>query len=254
MAEKTKRRLFGLLRSPKSDRGSTTAADAGALWTVHARATTSVRDAGEAAQRIASNIAKQRGALDSIGDRARAVATRAQDLATSFSRVNDAFEKLSLVALNAGLEGARLGEHVGQSLHLVAEEVRLSAARGSESARELSSALSEVSTELGQVTHNLERAREAAAEVAQEAGRVGTASSDTERALGELGERMKRATGSDPETAKALADAVEHGKAFVTALGSLGEKVPKSILMGVLRPVLEPLAKWASEEEGGDEA
>ena len=253
MAEKTKRRLFGLLRSPKPDRGPS-AADAGALWSAHARASASVRDAGEAAQRIASNVAKQRGALDSIGDRARAVSTRAQDLGTSFSRVNDAFEKLSLVALNAGLEGARLGEQIGHSLQLVAEEVRLSAGRGSESARELSSALTEVGAELTQVTANLERAREAAAEVAQEASRVGASSSDTERALGELADRMKRATGSDPETAKAVADAVEHGKAFVAALGSLGEKVPKSILMGVLRPVFEPLAKWASEDEGGDEA
>ncbi len=253
MAEKPKRRLFGLLRSPKSERTNTTAADAGALWTAHARAATSVRDAGEAAQRIASNIAKQRGALDSIGDRARAVSTRAQDLGTSFSRVTDAFEKLSLVALNAALEGARLGEHVGQSLQLVSEEVRLSSGRGAESARELSSSLSEVAAELAQVTANLERAREAAAEVAQEAGRVGASSSDTERALGELAERMKRATGSDPETAKALADAVEYGKAFVGALGALGEKVPRSILMSVLRPVLEPLAKWASEEEAGEE-
>lgn len=254
MAEKPKRRLFGLLRSPKSERGSTTAADAGALWTAHARASSSTREAGEAAQRIASNVAKQRGALDSVGDRARAVATRAQDLGTSFSRVNDAFEKLSLVALNAGLEGARLGEHVGHSLQLVSEEVRLSSARGLESARELSSALSEVASELGQVTGNLERAREAAAEVAQEAARVGNASSDTERALGELADRMKRATGSDPETAKALADAVEHGRAFVGALGSLGEKVPRSILMSVLRPVLEPLLKWIGEEEGGEDA
>jgi methyl-accepting chemotaxis protein len=254
MAEKPKRRLFGLLRPGKTDRASSTAADAGALWSVHSRAQASTRESGEAAQRIASNIAKQRGSLDSIGDRARAVSARAQDLGTSFSRVVDSFEKLSLVALNAGLEGARLGEQVGQSLQLVSEEVRLSAARGAESARELSSALTEVSTELAQVTSSLDRAREAAAEVAQEAGRVGASSSDTERALGELADRMKRATGSDPETAKALADAVEHGRAFVTALGSLGEKVPKSILMGVLRPVLEPLAKWVGDDEGGEEA
>ena len=39
----------------------------------------------------------------------------------------------------------------------------------------------------------------------------------------------------------------------LTALGLLGERVPRGILMGVLRPVLEPLTKWFGEDEDGDE-
>ncbi len=254
MAEKQKRRLFGLLRAKKPEpTGATSAAEAGALWVSHGRAAAGVRDAGESAQRIGASIAKQRSALVVVGDRARTASTRAQDLTTSFARVNAAFERLSLVALNAALEGARLGEQVGQSLQLVAEEVRLASARGSESARELSAALHEVSSELALVTSGLERAHEASAEITQETARVGSAAADTQRALGELAERLKRATDTDPETAQALADAVEHGRAFVDALGELGERVPRGILVGVLRPVLEPLSRWFGEEETGDD-
>ncbi len=250
MAEKEKRRLFGLLRrAGRTDRSpARMTAEAGALWAAHRRAVAGARDAGEAAQRIVSNVAKQRGALDSIGDRARVVSSRAQDLAASFSRVNDAFEKLSLVALNAGLEGVRLGEQVGKSLQLVAEEVRLSAARGNESVRELSSSLAEIGGDLLRVTSSLERAREAAVEIAQEASRVGVASSDAERALGELGEGVKQATGSDPESTKALSDAVEHGRAFVAALGALGDTVPRSLVISMLKPVLEPLVNWLGDD------
>ena len=45
----------------------------------------------------------------------------------------ESFERLNIVALNAGLEGARLGEAAGKPLSLVSEEVRAQAERGGES-------------------------------------------------------------------------------------------------------------------------
>ncbi|HRG94859.1 MAG TPA: methyl-accepting chemotaxis protein [Polyangiaceae bacterium] len=255
MVEKPKRRLFGLLRARKVDTSAAapSPADAAALWKAHDRAASSVREVGEVAQRVASSLAKQRAAIEGVGDRARGASTRATDLATSFARVSAVFERLSLVALNASLEAARLGEESGQPLRLVAEEVRLSAARGAESARELSATLDEVGAEVGQLTSALDRAREAAADLTQETARITGAAVDVGVALGELGERIKRTTDTDPETARALLDAVEHGRAFVNALGALGEKVPRGILVGVLRPVIEPLGKWFGEDDGEEE-
>jgi methyl-accepting chemotaxis protein len=251
--EKPKRRLFPSLRrgprgpSPASERS---AAEESALWTAHQRATSAVRDTGEAAQRIASHTAKQRGTVDSLADRARAVAARAQDLSASFGRMTDAFARLELVALNAGLEGARLGEGPGRALGLVSDEVRSQATRGAEASRDLSTVLGEIGSELLQVHSNLDRTREASAEISQEAARVGGASADAERSLVEIGERLQKTTGSDPETARAIADAAEHARALVSALGTLSGKVPQAIVLSALRPVLEPLARLL---EGGDE-
>lgn len=249
-----KRRLFRLLR--RGARGGATssrsAAEESALWSAHERAVTAVRDAGDAAQRIASHVAKQRGTVDALADRARAVGARARDLSTTFSRIVDAFARLELVALNAGLEGARLGEGPGQALQLVSDEVRGQASRGSEASRELSTALAEIGSELGQVNANLERAREAAAEVAQEAARVGGASADAERALGDMSERLRSATGSDPETARAIAEAVDHARALVASLGALSGKVPQALVVSALRPVLEPLTRLLGGEEEGE--
>lgn len=202
-----------------------------------------MRESGEAAQRIASHIAKQRGTVDALADRSRAVSTRSQDLSTSFARLVDAFARLELVALNAGLEGARLGEGQGHALVLVSDEVRGQASRGSEASRELSTALSEIGAELLQVHTSLDRAREAAAEVAQEAARVGGASADAERALVDVKNGLQKATGSDPETARAISEATEHARALVGALGTLSGKVPQTLILSALRPVLEPLAR-----------
>lgn len=89
MVEKPKRRLFGLLRARKADATApaSSPADAAALWKAHDRAAMSVREVGEAAQRVAASLAKQRAAIEAVSDRARGASTRATDLATSFARV-----------------------------------------------------------------------------------------------------------------------------------------------------------------------
>jgi methyl-accepting chemotaxis protein len=248
---KSKRRLFGLVRRGARAAATTrSTADDTQMWAAHERATTAVRDTGEAAQRIASQVAKQRGTVDALADRARAVSARAQDLGGGFGRITDAFARLELVALNAGLEGARLGEGAGQGLALVADEVRGQSTRGAEASRELAASLTEIGSELLQVHASLDRARDASAEVAQEAARVGGASADAERALSEIGDRLKKTTGSDPETARAISDATEHARALVAALGALTGKVPQAIVLSAMRPVLEPLARLL---EGDDD-
>jgi methyl-accepting chemotaxis protein len=250
-ADNSKRRLFRLLRRtrPPTNTGTRSVVEESALWGAHQRAALAIRDSGEAAQRIASHIAKQRGTVDALADRARAVSARAQDLSGSFSRILDAFARLELVALNAGLEGARMGEGASQAMGLVAEEVRAQATRGSEASRELSTTLAEIGSELLQVNASLDRAREGAAEVAQEAARVGGASADAERALVDMGDRLRKATGSDPESARAIAEAAEHARALVSALGLLSGKVPQAVVVAALRPVLEPLSRLLDGED-----
>lgn len=245
-----KRRLFRLLRrGAREGAGGRSPVEESALWAAHQRASTAVKDSGDAAQRIASHVAKQRGTVDALTDRARAVATRAQDLSASFTRIVDSFARLELVALNAGLEAARMSEGPATALGLVSDEVRTQATRGSEASRELSSALSEIGGELLQVNASLDRTREAAAEVAQEAARVGGASADAERALSDIGDRLRKATGSDPETARAITEATEHARALVGALGTLSGKVPQALVVSALRPVLEPLARMLEGED-----
>jgi methyl-accepting chemotaxis protein len=256
MPGKTKARTVRARSAPRSSAASEprSAIDETALWAAHQRAASAVRESGDAAQRIASHVAKQRGSVDALADRSRAVSGRAQDLSASFARIGDAFARLELVALNAGLEGARLGEAGGQALGLVSDEVRAQATRGAEASRELSAGLAEIGSELVQVHSSLDRAREAAAEVAQEAARVGGASSDAERALADMGDRLKVATGSDPETARAIAEVTEHARALVNALGGLAGKDPRDAglsrrVVAAMRPVLEPLARMLDGED-----
>ncbi len=250
--DSSKRRVFRLLRrravtgGPASGRSTV---EEGALWSAHQRAAVAVRYSGESAQRMASHSAKQRGTVEALSDRARAVAARARDLEAGFARVVDAFARLELVALNVGLEAARMAEGASQAMSLVAAEVREQASRGSEASRELSTTLAEIGSELAQVNTSLDRTRESVAEVAQEAARVGGASADAERALIELGDRLRKATGSDPETARAIDEATDHARALLASLGTLSGKVPQALVVSALRPVLEPLSRMLDGDD-----
>jgi methyl-accepting chemotaxis protein len=138
----------------------------------------------------------------------------------------------------------------------VSDDVREHAARGAEGARDLSNALGECVAELAQIASQIDRARESSTDATQDAARAAGVSSEGERALAEMADQMKKATGSDPETARAISEASEHARALVFALSQVSGKVPRGLVVGALRPVLEPLARLLETEEGqdGDEA
>ncbi len=253
MAEKN--RFFRLWRRGTS--GSKGAArsitEEGALWASHARASEEATKAAEAAERAASSTAKQRATLDAGTDEARAVSTRSEELQRQVARLADAFERLNVIALNAGLEGARLGEVGGKALSLVSSEVRSHADRGVETAREVGRTIAESTRELATLTSRFDEARGHGADITQHASLAAASAAESSRALADLGERLRTATGSDPETAQAIAQATEHARALVVALGALSGRVPRALLASALRPMLEPLVRSLIEDEGEDE-
>jgi methyl-accepting chemotaxis protein len=251
-AEPPKQRLFRLLRrATKGARGAgeRTTADESALWSAHERALVRARDASAAAQRIAASAARQRASMDGVADRARALSSRAAEVQAGFSRVVDAFERLGLVALNAGLEGARLGEAEGRQLGLVSDEVRAYSSRGGDHAREVATVLSQIAAELGQLESHVAVAQSVVAEVTQDSARAAGAATDAESALIDMAERVKKATGSDPEAVRAIAEASDRARALVASLTALSGKVPRAMLAAALGPALAPLARLLSDEE-----
>lgn len=250
-----KQRLLRLLRrTAKGARaaGERSTADESALWSAHERALVRARDAGAAAQRIASNGARHRATIEAVSDRSRALASRANEVHGSFPRVVDAFDRLGLVALNAGLEGARLGEAEGRQLALVSDEVRAQAARGVEAARELATALGQLAADLAQLEGHVGQAQAVVSEITQESARAAGAASDAESALVDIGDRIKRTTGSDPETVRAVAEASERARALVASLSALSGKVPRGLIVSALGPVIVPLARMLGDEDAED--
>jgi hypothetical protein len=214
----------------------------GPFWSAHERALVRARDAVAAAQRIVASAARHRGSIDAVAEGIRGAHGRVAELQAGAARVVDALERLGLVALNAGLEAARLGEAEGRALALVGEEVRAQAARGSDVARSLAAGFAETLGALGRLGAQTDHAHAVVAEVTQDATRAAGASTDAEGALVDLGERVRSTTGSDPETIRAVVEASEKARALVVSLGALHGKVRSDALLGALMPLFEPLA------------
>jgi hypothetical protein len=227
-----------------------------ALWSAHEQAARAHDDASANAERVAAGMARQRSLIDGATERAELVAARAEGLNATAARVSEAFERLGVVALNAGLEGARSPETQGRALLLLSEEIRANVVRGADAAAQLTRVVEELAQEAGDLRQKLDRSRSEAAGIAQAAASTQTASQTASRALEDLGARLRKATGIDPDVARAVASATEHARGLMTALSALSAAAPSAPVASALGPVIGPLQRLLGEieaNEGDDE-
>jgi hypothetical protein len=222
--------------------------DENALWISYDRALSDAKAASAAAQRIEATAARQRVAFEATAELARSASARTAELERGIARVSAIFERLGLVALNAGLEGARLGETSGRSLSLVSDEMATLAERGAEATLESNAGVGEAAREASGLVARFDEARAGTSEIGHDAALASSHALGSERALMEMADRLRTATGSDRETVQAVAVATEHARQLVIALGALSGKAPRGLVVGALRPVLEPLMRAVLDE------
>ena len=252
MGTSRRRRWVDVLRRTARDEDDERAPrtiDEAALFAAHDGATRSCSEAAERAERLAAAVARQRGLIEGAAERANQIAARAEALAPAAARVIEAFERLGVIALNAGLEGARAADPQARGLLLVSEEIRANVRRGADAAEQLGQASATIAAESGEVRRQLERSRGEVSEVAQEAAQLQAAAQLGARSLASLGGLLRDATGVDPELARAATAAGEHAKGLLGALSTLATSTHAGPLLGALRPVIAQLARVLDEIE-----
>lgn len=254
MSTTRRRRWIEVLRRTAAgvgdeDRAPGGALDDAALWAAHEKASASIAESSARAERVAATVARQRQHIEGAAERASLVAARSEGLGPGAARVAEAFERMGVVALNAGLEGARAGEAQGRALLLLSEEIRANVVRGADAAAELARAADEIAGESAEVRRQIERSRAEVSEVGQEAAQLQAAALAASRSLDDLGARLRKATGIDPEMARVVALASEHARGLMTALSALSTGAQAGPVLGALRPVIGPLGRLLVEIE-----
>ncbi len=222
-----------------------------ALWAAHEHASASLKESGARAERVAATVARQRAYIEGAAERASLVAARSEGLGAGTARINEALERLGVVALNAGLEGARAGESQGRALLLLSEEIRANVVRGADAAAEMARTVDEIASESAEVRRQIERSRFEVSEVGQEAAQLQVAAAAASKSLDDLGARLRRATGIDPEMARVAALAAEHARGLMTALSALSTAAHPGPVLTALRPVIGPLVRLLGELDEG---
>jgi len=202
----------------------------------------------EIAPRIGEAAARHKTLLDGASERASAMAAHAEGLTLAATRVGDVFEKLSVVALNAGLEGARTAEPQGKALLLISGEIKTQASRGAEIARDLVAVVEEIAAETVLLRRELANAIAAAEDTGKDTRALVASAGKAKQALAEVERHLRRATGLDPEVSRAVALAAEHARGLASALATLRAATQaRPLLLRALRPVLVPLARMLGE-------
>ncbi len=122
------------------------------------------RSAGQADQaELDASAAANRGRseLELLGDALRANPARSRELRTSVQLLREALERAKLSALNAGLEGARIGEPVGKALVDLSQDLRDQLNRAVATLEEHSAMLQDLERERERLTEAVENARAA---------------------------------------------------------------------------------------------
>jgi len=231
-------RLFGKSDPGTAGRGPI---ETVSLWRAFETIQTQVRSVHEGSGSLVPKLVRQASLSEGAIDRVRAGRTRSRELREGVSRVSQVLERIEIVALNASLEAARLGDSRGLALTLIADEVKGHVLRGLAGVEELAAAVDETERELGRCETQIELASTVAGEAGQQAARIQDAARIAFDAVDDFSTKLRVATGSDAETSEALAAAVDHARALADSLSKLGGRVPRAFLVAALRPVLEPL-------------
>jgi len=191
-------------------------------------------------QRVASaGLTRSRSELDSVQESAQKLVSRGRDLRNTLQVLRESVDRAKLSALNAGLEGARLGEPLGKALVVMSDEQRNLLARALDALEEHSAVLADLERDRERYVADLSQLSEGARQTSAALARAEHQSQSSRALLHELHAEFAELFGGDPDTARAMAEAAAHVRTAANSLLALTERAPLGT--EALRELLSPL-------------
>ncbi|HYP75574.1 MAG TPA: methyl-accepting chemotaxis protein [Polyangiaceae bacterium] len=227
------------MSDPESNSSSVSAIQrARLLAALEATKTAASHASGE--QRAAnSGLTRQRSDLEAVQRSARNLASRNRDIRNSLQVLRESVDRAKLSALNAGLEGARLGEPVGKALVVMSDEQRNLLARALDTLDEHGALLADVERDRERFSAELSQLSEGATQTFAALARAEQQSQLTSALLDQLGVDCAELFGGDPEAARAMTEAAAHVRTAAASLLELTQRAPLGA--NALRELLSPL-------------
>jgi len=199
-------------------------------------------------QRAASAaIRRQQAELEALQEASQKVGARGRDVRNSLQLLRESVDRAKLTALNAGLEGARLGDPLGKALVVMGDEVRNLLARAVDALDEHTGLLAEVERDRERALVDLVRITDSTRQATSALGRSEEQSQLTTALLGEIRTDLSELFGTDPEAAQVLADAAGQVKNMANSLLDLSQRSPLGVR--ALRELLAPLLALIPRDE-----
>ncbi len=247
----TRRRLFDLLLRPAelvSEATRRNPADDAALLQAATRARDQTREAVALLEPLVGKVERGRVAADALGEQVRALAARDHELRTILSRARDLAARVSILALNAGLEGARIEGPAGRAITAFSEQTRELVQRGEQTLTEALGLSEKVTDDLGKLDLGAAELQRTSQGIGEDTRAALDAAHRADQAHADLRERLESTTGVDPELAKAIETAQHHARELAAALSAVSGR--GGLAASAIRPILEPVLRLFEPVDG----
>ncbi len=203
-------------------------------------------------QRAASAIvARQHGEVETLHEAQQRLGSRSRDMRNSLQLVRESLDRAKLTALNAGLEGARLGDPLGKALVVMGDEVRNLLARAVDALEEHGTLLGEVERERERSLAELTRVGDGSRELRHALSLAEGQSQLCGALLTEIRHDVTEAFGTDVEAARVLSESARQVQELASSLLELRRRAPatEQALGELLAPLLALVAAPGAERE-----
>lgn len=201
-------------------------------------------------QSCATALSQQCGEVEVLLEWVRRLETNLREAKNHVETLATALDRIKIVALNTGLEGARLGDLAGKALMAVSDELRTLTSRGLELLSEQVSTVEQMEADRQRLDVMTERIQSHLSDL-DASLREATSS---ERSIGQLLSRLEstlqQSTGMDAETALRLGKISEQARALVALVTDLPKPEQQQAMRHALLPAIEPLLGWISSTAG----
>jgi len=196
-------------------------------------------------------VTRQHGEIEAVHEAQQRLGSRSRDMRNSLQLLRESLDRAKLTALNAGLEGARLGDPMGKALVLMGDEVRNLLARAVDALEEHGTLLAEVERERERSLAELARVSDGSRELRQTVAQAQEQGQLCAALLAEIEQDLASFLGTDAETARLLAASAAAVNELAASLGEVARRSPASApaLAALLAPLFALVPTAASEPE-----
>lgn len=235
------------MTDPGSKPSSVSALQAARLLAALEATKTAAAHANTEQREVNAGLARQRADLSTVQESVRNLVSRGRDLRNTLHVLRESVDRAKLSALNAGLEGARLGESVGKALVVMSDEQRNLLARALDALEEHGTLLAELERERERCVAGLSQLGDDARQTGATFSRAEQQSQLTCAFLDQLSADFSEAFGGDPEAARVMAEAAAQVRTAASSLRELTQRTPLGA--DALRELLSPLLALIPSQE-----
>jgi hypothetical protein len=221
-------------------------AHAAELFEIHALLQKCCDQTTDHCQAASPVVARQRGEIEALSEWLRRFETSLREARSHIDTLGVALDRIKIVALNTGLEGARLGDLAGKALIAVSDELRSLTSRGLELLSEQACTVEQMEADRQRLAALTESSQAQLGELESRLREALASEQLIHQGLLRFATTLRQSTGLDVEAAAGVSRVSEQARGLVESLASLAKSERQPAVRAALLPALEPLIAWLS--------